>query len=460
MIAAEPLPRGAKDPFMETRTAEAVLSLAIDLKAAAAEVFLRSSSSTSVEVKDQTVDAFERARDIGVGLRVLLGGRMGFAYTTDLSAAALKDLARSAVTNAGNTAADPFNTIPAKPSAPYRAVTIHDPAVAAVPDREKIERVMAMEREAFAVDPRVRRIRKASATFSVSKTLMMNTHGAALAYNGTAVSASIEVVADERGESQAGWEFDVKRSYRALDIEAVGRRAARKAIDLLGARHLDSVKAPVVLEASVAEELLSILASGLSAENVQKKKSLFIGRLGTDVVSPLITVHDDGLLEGGIGSAPADDELVPTQNKKVIDQGRLALFLHNAYTAGRDRSESTGNGVRGGFRGTPGVGVTNLYIAPGPHAPEELIASTSRGLMVTEIMGAHTANPITGDFSVGATGFWIESGKKAFPVREITISGNILDLMKNVDAVGNDLRFSGRIGSPSLRVKELSIGGK
>ena len=445
---------------MDTGTAETVLSLATALKASAAEVFLRSSSSTSVEVKEQTIDAFERARDIGVGLRVLLGGRMGFAYTTDLSATALKELARSAVTNAGNTAADPFNVIPMKPSAPYQAVTIHDPAVAAVPDEEMIERVMAMEREAFGVDPRVRRIRKASATFSLSKTLLMNSHGAAISYEGTAVSASIEVVAEERGESQAGWEFDVKRLYRSLDIEAVGRRAARKAVDLLGARHIDSVKAPVVLEASVAEELLSILASGLTAESVQKKRSLFSGMLGAGVVSSLITVYDDGLLEGGMGTAPADDELVPTKNKKVIDQGRLALFLHNSYTAGKDQTESTGNGVRGGFRGTPGVGVTNLYIAPGPHTPDDLIATASRGLVVSEIMGAHTANPITGDFSVGATGFWIESGKKAFPVREITIAGNILDLMKNVDAVGNDLRFSGRIGSPSLRVKELSIGGK
>jgi PmbA protein len=461
MIAAEPLlPRGAKDPLMETRTAETALSLAISLKASAAEVFLRSSLSTSVEVKEQTVDAFEQARDIGVGLRVLLGSRMGFAYTTDLSGPALKELAMSAVTNAGNTAVDPFNTIPAKPSAPYQAVTIHDPAVAAIPDWEKIERVMAMEREAFAVDQRVRRIRKAAATFSVSRTLMMNTHGAAVSYEGTAVAASIEVVAEEHGESQAGWEYDIKRFIHALDLAAVGRRAARRAVDLLGARHIDSVKAPVVLEASVAEELLSILASGLSAENVQKKKSLFIGRLGTDVVSPLITVHDDGLLERGIGTAPADDELVPARKKTVIEQGRLALFLHNAYTAGKDRTEPTGNGIRGGFKGTPGVGVTNLYIAPGPHPPEELIAATSRGLVVTEIMGAHTANPISGDFSVGATGFWIESGKKAFPVREITIAGNILDLMKNVDAVGNDLRFSGRIGSPSLRVKELSIGGK
>ena len=445
---------------MDDRTAYTILSLSRDLKADAAEVFLRVSTATSVEIKDQKVDAFERARDIGVGLRVLVNGRTGFSYTTDLREHSLGELARSAVSSARNTEPDPFATIPPRPSSPYQTVNIFDPAIAALSEQEQIGRVMAMEREAYAVDARVRRIRKASAGFYQAETLIANSYGASISYKGTAVSASIEVVAEEKGESQAGWESDAKRFYGRLDIEDIGRRAARKALDLLGACRIDSVKAPVILEASIAEEILSVIASGFSAENVQKKKSLFIGKLGTEVVSPLITVYDDGLLDGGMGSAPADDELVPARKKTVIDQGRLALFLHNARTANQDRTESTGNGIRGGFKGVPGVGVTNLYIAPGPHAPEELIASTVRGLYVTEIMGAHMANPISGDFSVGATGFWIENGKKAYPVREITIAGNILDLMKNVDAIGNDLRFSGRIGSPTLRVKELSIGGK
>jgi len=445
---------------MDERTAEKILSLSRDLKADAAEVFLRISTSTTVEIKDQKVDAFERARDIGVGLRVLAGGRTGFSYTTDLTEPSLRELARSALSSARNTEPDPFAIIPERPAAPYQAVDIFDPAIDKLSEQEKISRVMAMEREAYAVDPRVRRIRKASAGFSQAETLIVNSHGASISYRGTVASASIEVVAEEKGESQAGWEFDVKRFHGKLDIEGTGRRAARKALDLLGACSIDSVKAPVILEASVAEEVLSIIASGFSAENVQKKKSLFIGKLDSEVVSPLITIYDDGLLEGGLGSAPSDDELVPVRKKTVIDGGRLAMFLYNVRTANKDRTESTGNGVRGGFKGVPGVGVTNLFIAPGALTPEDLIASTPRGLLVTEIMGAHTANPISGDFSVGATGFWIEAGKKAYPVREITIAGNILDLMKNVDAVCSDLHFTGRIGSPTLRVKELSISGK
>jgi PmbA protein len=445
---------------MDKRTAEQILTLAASLKANAAEVFLRSYSSTSLEVKDQKVDAFDRAKDLGAGLRVLVGQRMGFAFTTDLSGEALATLARAAVENARNTEPDQYHSFPGKPIGPWQQVAIYDPELVGLSEKDKIERVMAMEREAFAADPRIKRVRKAQASFSDSETLIMNTGGAEVFYKSTACSSSIEVVAEDNGEAQAGSEYDVNRFYRKLEIEEVGRKAAARALDLLGAKHIASIKAPVVLEATVAQEFLGLMASGFSAESVQKKRSLFMGKLDTQVASPIISVLDDGLLEGGLGTSPCDDELTPAKKKTVIDQGRLALFLYNTYAANKDKTVSTGNGMRGGFKGLPGVGLTNLYIEPGRESLNGLIASIDRGLLVTEVMGMHTANAISGDFSVGATGFWLEKGKKAYPVREITIAGNILELMKHVDAVGSDMRFSGRIGCPSLRVKELSIGGK
>ena len=445
---------------MDNQAAEKILSYATANKADAADVFLRSFNATTVEVKDQKIDAFDRAKDIGVGLRVLVNGRLGFAFTTDLSDKALKTLAQAAVTNAQNTEPDPYQSIPAKCQTPYPSVAIHDPELVRLTEKEKIDRVMAMEREAFAVDPRIKRIRKASASFSESQTVVLNTSGSEVAYRSTACSSSIEVVAEDKGESQAGSEFDVNRFYRKLLIEEVGRRAAQRALDLLGARHIDSIKAPVVLESTVAQEFLAMLAGGFSAESVQKKRSLFIGKLDKEVVSPMITVLDDGLLEGGLGTAPSDDETMPMKKKTVISRGRLTMFLYNTYTANKDKTVSTGNGMRGGFKGLPGVGLTNLYIEPGNSTLPELVAAAGKGLYITEVMGMHTANPISGDFSVGATGFRIEKGKKAYPVREITIAGNILDLMKNIAVVGSDIRFSGRIGSPSLLVRELSIGGK
>jgi PmbA protein len=443
---------------MNDSIAKKIIELA-SRHADAAEVYLRSSTSTTIEVKGQTVDAFERSRDSGAGIRVIVGHRPGFAYTTDLSGSGPDVLISQAIENARSAEPDPFAFIPEKPSLPYPTAHLYDPEIESLSEDEKIERVLGIEREAFAVDHRVKRVRKAQATFASAATMIMNSRGAEASYRGTAVSASVEVVAEESGEAQAGWEHEIKRFYRKLDAGGVGRRAAQKAVGLLGARRIGSVKAPVILDASVAEEFLAIMAGGFSAENVQKKKSLFIGKLGSSVASPLVSIVDDGLLEEGLGTAPCDDELVPMQTKKLVDHGQLSLFLHNSRTARKEGTVSTGNGIRGGFKGVPGVGITNLYIEPGRISPEELIASSPRGLFVTEIMGAHTANPISGDFSVGATGFWIEEGRKVYPVREITISGNILDLMRNVDAVCSDLRLSGRMGSPTIRVKELSIGG-
>ncbi len=445
---------------MDKSIAQKILSRSAGAGIDAAEVFLRSYTSTTIEVKEQKVDAFEQANAIGAGLRVIAKGRVGFAFTTDLNERALTNLAQSAVTNAHNTEPDPYAAIPAKPPAHFPAVAIYDPNIVNLTEQEKIERVMGMEREAFRVDPRIKRIRKASASFSLAETIIVNSHGADVSYLSTACSSSIEVAAEDKGESQAGSDFDVNRFYHKLKIEETGRRAAQRALGLLGAKSIQSVKAPVVLEATVAQEFLSMMASGFSAESVQKKRSLFMGKLEKEICAPIVTVCDNGLLDGGLGTAPSDDEAVPMQKKIVVDSGRLLLFLHNTYTANKDRTVSTGNGMRGGFKGVPGVGITNLYIEPGRCSFEELVSQAERGLLVTEVMGMHTANPITGDFSVGATGFWIENGMKAYPVREITIAGNILDLMKNVDVVGSDLRFSGRIGSPSLLIKELSIAGK
>ena len=213
---------------MNKHIAEKILSLSKDLKADAAEVFLRSSASTSIEVKEQKVDAFDRAKDIGAGLRVLVNGRMGFAFTTDLSENALKTLTRSAITNARNIEPDPFHSIPERPAVAYRSITMYDPELVALSEKEKIERIMAMEREAFGVDPRIKRIRKASASFSESETMIMNTHGAEVSYRGTGASSSIEVVAEDKGESQAGSDFDVKRFYRKLMIEEVARPGGTK----------------------------------------------------------------------------------------------------------------------------------------------------------------------------------------------------------------------------------------
>ena len=218
-------------------------------------------------------------------------------------------------------------------------------------------------------------------------------------------------------------------------------------------------KAAVVLDPYIATNFLGLLSPALSAEAVQKGRSLFAGKVNQAVASPLITVVDDGRLPGGIASAPFDGEGVPTSETVLIDQGQLKGFLHNTYTAAKEGVSSTGNGVRSSFKSTPEVGSTNFFIRAGEKSPEQLIKEVPKGLYVTEVMGMHTANPISGDFSVGASGIWIEKGELTRPVRGVAIAGNIMDLLGAVDAVGSDLEFFGGKGAPTLRVSSMSLSG-
>ncbi len=193
---------------------------------------------------------------------------------------------------------------------------------------------------------------------------------------------------------------------------------------------------------------------------MQKGKSLFAGKLGERVGSTQLNVMDSGLLPQGLATAPVDDEGVPSQDTMLLDQGILQTYLYNSYSAARDGVESTGNGVRASFRGALSSGPRNIHIQPGNRSQSELMGEISRGLLVTNVMGMHTANPISGEFSVGASGLWIEGGKPIRPVRGVAIAGNLIDFLKHIVAVGSDLRFFGSVGSPSLLVEGITISGE
>ncbi|HHY91741.1 MAG TPA: TldD/PmbA family protein, partial [Firmicutes bacterium] len=208
-----------------------------------------------------------------------------------------------------------------------------------------------------------------------------------------------------------------------------------------------------------ATQFLGILAPALTAEAVQKKRSLFAERLGEQVGSEAVTVVDDGTLPGGINTSPVDSEGVPTQKTTLVAAGRLEGFLHNVYTAAKDKTRSTGNGIRSSFKGAPEVGPTNLYLAPGKHQPGELLSGVKKGLYVLDLLGTHTANPISGDFSLGATGVLIENGHFSQPVRGVVIAGNAVTLLKQVQAAACDLRFYLGFGSPTLLLEPLTVSG-
>lgn len=423
------------------------------------DVYVRSSRSTSVEVKSQELDAYEEAETWGIGVRAMLGGgRMGFSYSTG-SEDAVKHAVDAAIVCAKSSEPDEYNMFPPPPVPPYPPAEEYDGRVASITEQDKIDRAMAIEKAALGFDPRIKRVRKSSASFTEASWALATSTGIRAASSGTYLGCGIMVVAEDESGSQMGYDFDYRRREGEIDYASVGRNAALNAVGLLGARKAPSGMFPVLLDNTVASDFLGVLAASFSAESVIKGKSMLAGKVGQEVCANLINIYDDGLLPGGSGTRPFDDEGVPSRKTPLVAGGRLMGFLHNTYTANRYGAVSTGNAARGGFRSQPGVGGTNLYLEKGGSTFDELISDIPSGLIVREVLGMHTANPISGDFSVGVSGHWVEAGKVAYPVKEAAISGNILAVFMGVEALGSDLRFRGRIGSPSILLKPISVSG-
>jgi PmbA protein len=440
------------------QVAEGIVARAKSGGAGMAEVYINNNNELTVEVRGGKVETMKLAEETGLGLRLMLGGKVGFAYTSDLNAGALDDVVGQALANASGTSRDPHRVMPG-PAGNYPRLNLYDPAIKNATVEEKIELARTMEREALANNPAVRIIESSSYADAEVEVVLVNSLGTSLSYRGAYCGIHISLVAGEGDDSQTGFAMDYRLDFANIDAGKVGREAARRAVRMLGARPVATGKVPVVFEPYVATGFLGLLSPSLSADAVQKGRSLFAGKVNTRVASDLINIVDDGTLSGGIASAPFDGEGVPTSRTGLISGGILNGYLHNTYTASKDGVVSTGNGVRGSFKATPEVGATNLFIEAGKTSPDDIIGGIKNGFLVTEVMGMHTANPISGDFSLGAAGLWIENGRIASPVRGVAMAGNILDLLKNVDAVGNDLNFFGGRGAPTLLIKEMSISG-
>jgi len=438
--------------------AEELINKALKSGADQAEVYMRSSKNLSVEVKDCSVDALKSSVGFGYSLRVIRAGRLGFSYATAEQGG--DSVVSNAVEAAKYADEDRFLGLP-EPAGPAADVEIFDPRIRDLNEDEAINKVMDMERAVYAEDRRISRIRKVSGSFTVSETIIMNSRSINVRYESTACSAQATAIAEQGDESRIGWEQMSGRFLEDVIFAEVGRNAATRAVRLLGSQKMSNLKASVILDNSTAGDFLGILASALSSEAVQKGRSLFAGRLGSRVISPRINIIDSGLLGRRLGSAPIDGEGTPSREKMMVQEGVLRTYLYNTYTAKKEGRESTGNAVRGGFGSLPSVGITNMFLSPAREAEavpvNELFRAAGSGLYVVDVMGLHTANPVSGDFSVGVAGILIENGEEKYPVSEAVISGNILDLFDKIEGVGDDLRFYGNVAAPSLLISGVDI---
>lgn len=438
--------------------AETAVQRAKSFGAELAEAFVSSSKELAIDVRNGQVETMKLAEEQGLGLRVIIDSRVGFTFTTDVTAAGVESCAKQALANAGKTVQDRFNTLP-EPVAGYPALDLYDPAIRGTTVEDKINLAKKMEEAGRSFDPRVKIIESSSYQDAEVAVGIVNSLGLSAAYQGAYCGSYLSLVAGEGDDSQTGFAMKFGLKYQELDPESIGRLAAQRAVRMLGAKPIATQRAAVILDPYIATNFLDLVGPALTSEAVQKGRSLFAGKTGQQVASPLISIVDDGRLAGGIASAPFDGEGVATAETILIQDGMLKGFLYNTYTAAKDGVKSTGNGVRGSFKGTAEVGTTNFFIKPGQVSADQMIKEVQSGLYVTEVMGMHTANPISGDFSVGASGLWIENGQIVKPVRGMAIAGNILEMLGAVDAVGNDLEFFGGKGAPTIRISQMSLSG-
>jgi PmbA protein len=439
--------------------AEKVLDLASAKGDLQAEVFLLDAEEMSLEIAGKEVENMKISQERGIGLRVIKEGRLGYAYTSDLSKLALESVVDKAVNNSKETEPDSCWELPERVEA-YLSMSIYDEQTFKVPVEEKIKLAQNVEEAARDYDERVAIIEKAVYQEAQYHVILRNSLGLSGHYQASYCGSYAAVVGRENDDNQTGFGMQFGLKYSEIDPKIVGKEAAMKAVRMLGAKKIPSANIPIVFDPYIGTKFLGVLQTALSGEAVLKGKSFYFGKEGTTVASPLITIIDDGVMPNKLGTTPFDGEGIPTTKTVLVDKGCLIGFLHNKYTAEKTGVTSTGNSVRNSYKSTPEVGTTNLYLQAGETNPLDIIKEIKRGLYVTDIMGMHTANPVSGDFSLGAAGLLIENGELTYPVTGVALAGNIKEMLGDVDAVGNDLTFFITKGAPTIRIKAMSVSGK
>ncbi len=441
-----------------TNIGKDLVAKAKNLGVDAAEVYIIQSQDLSIEVSNGEIETLKNAESKGMGIRVFKDEGMGYAFSSDFSNSALETVVQQAVANSAIVEKDPFNKMP-DGFYDYPKLDLYDPEIVSTDLEDKINLAKEIELAAKAEDKRITITENSTYQDSVYSITIVSSHGLEAVYKGAYCGAYAFLVGEENGDSQTGFAVQYGLKYAQLDPQKIGREAAQKAVRMLGAKEIATQKAAVVLDPYVVTNFLGVLSPSLSAESVQKGKSIFAGKIGEIVAAKNVSIIDDGTMPGGIASSPFDGEGVSSQKTFLIDKGRLNGFLYNTYTAAKDNVKSTGNGTRGSYKSTPEVGTTNFYLDKGDITRENLLKTVEKGLYVTEVMGIHTANPISGDFSVGAAGLWIEQGEFKGPVRGIAIAGNLATLLMSIDGVADDLTFFVGKGAPTVRIKEMVISG-
>ena len=438
-----------------------VVKRALAAGASDAECTISEGDEFSVNVRMRELESLKEAGSRGAGLRILIGKKTGASYTSDLSREGIEHLVKSAIELADITTEDPHAGLPEPEELGALAgdLQLYSPDVEQLETALKIETARRAEEAALSADPRIFNSEGASFDNHVGRHIFANSRGFAGDYRATYCSLSAIPVARDGDSMERDYWYTIARGFAQLESpEEVGRTAAQRALRRLHAVKVDTQKVPVVFEPRTARTLLDNLFEAVHGMSIYRHESFLAGKLGEKVASENVTVADDGTMPGLFGTSPFDDEGVPSRRTVVIERGVLKNYLLNTYAARKLGMKTTGNAARG-LTGNAGIGRGNFYMEKGVQTPEQIIAGIPNGFYVTELMG-FGVNIVTGDYSRGAAGLWIRNGELAFAVSEVTIAGNLKDMLLGMEAVGSDLEFRGSVAAPTLKIGEMTVGGK
>jgi PmbA protein len=432
------------------------------------EIFSAGSVTTEIEIFEGEVETLSFSDSIGLGIRVFKDRSIGYAYTSVLDAASIEDCIEKAVSNSKITKKEDYNYLPREKEFKFKEKTVDDSVLfredmLKVNTRDKIAMAKKLEALTKSKDKRIVSINNVTYSDGIYETAILNSAGLSDSYRATSCLVYVVAISREGEDTSTGDFFDYGRSAAEMDLEKVAETAASRSVSVLGAKKIKSARVDLLLDPVVSSQFLGIIAGSLTADTVQKGKSLFKGRIGQKIFSIDIDIFDDGTLPEGLASKPFDGEGVTKGNTCVFEKGYLKTYLYNTYTARKDRTLSTGNAVRASYRSTPMVGTSNFYLKPSDTSFDGLCAGIDRGFYVMDIIGLHSGvNPISGQMSVGAKGIWIEKGNLKYPVKEVTIATDIMSFCKSIEKVGSDLLFlpwGGYTGCPSVVVRDIMVAG-
>lgn len=441
--------------------AEEAVRQALRYGADEADAVLVSEDEFQVNTRNGEVEVIKQAGSKALGLRVICSRRSAIASTSDLSLPTVENLAEEALALARQTSADPFLFLPERSL--HRDLTFTEEWLDAegwsVTADQKIAMAAAAERASLQFDPRIRNSEGGGFRNSRTFWCYANSYGYSGTFPSSAFSLSAVPVAADNGMMERDYWYSASCFLKKLrSPREIGETAARRVLRRLGAKKIPSCEVPVIFDPLTASSIIQQVCEALNGGAIYRKASFLADRLGESVASRTVTLMDDPTLADGLGSRPFDAEGLPTGPLTLVREGKLENYLLDCYSA-RKLSLTTTASANRKVSGAPHPGPSNFYLKPGQSTPEELIASVRKGLYITELIG-FGVNIVNGDYSQGAVGLWIEEGELAYPVAEITIAGNLGEMLNAVESVANDLEFLGPVASPTFKISQMTVSGK